>query len=158
MDAEAEARRAALHGAGTLVFLCSGNMVRSAFADLYARHLGCPVAVRSAATVYRNGDLLAETARALLDRGVSADALRAFRPTHLHDLLPALRGAVVFLGMRRHHVEAVGPWPQHRARAFLLDAPREIADPVLEGADFGATFARLAQCVEELVRELASRP
>ena len=30
----------ALAGATGLRFLCSGNMVRSAFAELYARHLG----------------------------------------------------------------------------------------------------------------------
>jgi len=145
--------RDACRGADPIVFLCSGNMVRSAFAELYARHLGCPRPLASGATTYRNDGLFPETVRALLARGVDAEVLEAFRPTHVDDLVPALAGTPVFLGMRLHHLEALERWPEHRANAYLLDE-REIADPVLEGADFGATFARVATCVEELVDAL----
>jgi len=155
MSTDPTQRDAALRGADSVVFLCSGNMVRSAFADLYACHLGCPLPVRSAATVYRNDGLFPETARALLERGVARQAIAAFRPVHIEDLVPSLRGAVVFLAMRHHHIEAVEPWPEHHARSFLLDAPHEIADPVLEGADFDETFARVARSVEKLVERLA---
>lgn len=135
-----------------LVFLCSGNMVRSAFAELWARHLGCPLPVRSAATTYRNDRIFPETARALLARGVDADGVRRFRPTHWDDLEPGLDPGVHVLGMRWHHLEALGePW---RARACLLLGDVEIADPVLEGADFDATFAAVAEGVETLLAEL----
>src|SRR5262245_10050158 len=43
-----------------IVFVCSGNVVRSAFAHLYAVHLGLPRRVRSLATRYRNPVLFAE--------------------------------------------------------------------------------------------------
>lgn len=141
----------ALAHTDTVVFLCSGNMVRSAFADLYARHLGCPWNVLSAATTYRNDRIYPETARALQARGVPENAVRSFRPAHVEDLMPSLQGAPLFLGMRHEHLAAMDAWPAHRARTFLLDAPHEIADPVLEGADFASTFARVARCVEELV-------
>lgn len=146
-----QARRSALENAETVVFLCSGNMVRSAFAELYARHLGCSRQVRSGATAYRNDRIYPETARALIELGVSAELIDAFRPTHVEDLVPELDGPLVFLGMRQHHLDAMYPWPEHRRRTFLLDHPREIGDPVLEGADFSETFARLATCVEYLV-------
>jgi protein-tyrosine-phosphatase len=155
MNSDPTQRDAALQNADTVVFLCSGNMVRSAFADLYARHLGCPLPVRSAATVYYNEGIFPDTARALLARGVAREAVAAFRPVHIEDLVPSLRGAAVFLAMRHHHIEAVEPWPEHHARSFLLDAPHEIADPVLEGADFDETFARVARCVEKVVERLA---
>ena len=73
-----------------MLFVCSGNMVRSAFAELYARHLGIPITVHSAATTFRNDSIFPET-----------------------------------------------------------------ADPVLEGADFDRTFARVAHCVDGLVRFLS---
>jgi hypothetical protein len=120
-------------------------MVRSAFAELYARHLGCPRSVRSVATTYRNERIFPDTARALRARGVEEAWIRAFRPTHLQDFAAEPRGAPIFLGMRQHHVAALDPWPDFRRRGFLLAPGEEIADPVLEGADFDATFARVAK-------------
>ena len=150
--------RATLERADTIVFLCSGNMVRSAFAELYGSFLGCPTPLRSGATIYRNDALFPETARALDARGVGHDAIRAFRPTHVDDLVPQLSGSPIFFGMREHHLDALRPWPEHHARGFLLgDVHRggEILDPVLEGADFEATFSRVAECVERIVADLS---
>jgi protein-tyrosine-phosphatase len=143
------ARRAALRAADTVVFLCSGNMVRSAFAELYARHAGFPRDVLSAATTYRNDRVFPETALALRARGVDEEWIRSFRPTHLDDLLPRLTGTPVFLGMRHHHLESVD--------GFLLVPDTEIADPVLEGADFERTFAQVAAGVEALRDELLGK-
>jgi protein-tyrosine-phosphatase len=140
--------------ASELVFVCSGNMVRSAFAELYGRHLGCPLPLRSAATTYRNDRIFPETARALLARGVARSAVRAFRPTHIEDLAPAPTGAAVRLGMTRSHLAALRACGL-RAPAYLLGAVAggegEIPDPVLEGADFEETFARVEACVEAIV-------
>jgi len=150
----------ALTGASSVLFLCSGNMVRSAFAELYARHLGCPRPVRSAATVFRNDHILAETARALAARGVPGEWTSAFRPRHLSDLQDELDPRTLVLGMARMHLDALERRPALRQRAFLL--PRlvgetdEIADPVLDGADFELTFQRIAACVETLVERLAA--
>ena len=54
----------------SILFVCTGNMVRSAFAELYARYLGCPLQVSSAATIYRNTEIFPITGFALLARGV----------------------------------------------------------------------------------------
>ena len=152
----------ALAGASGVLFLCSGNMVRSAFAELYARHLGCPRPVSSAATVFRNDHILAETARALEARGVPRAWTSAFRPRHVSELLDELDPHTLVLGMARMHLEALRDHPVLQRRAFLV--PRvvgeddEIADPVLEGADFELTFQRIAGCVEALVERLARCP
>ncbi len=150
---------ALLADADAVVFLCSGNMVRSAFADLYARHAGCAVRVLSGGTTYRNDRLFPETAHALTACGVDAAAIRSFRPTHIDDLFP-LEGRPAIFGMRDHHLDAIERWPELRARATLLGeldpgGGREILDPVLEGANFDATFARVARCVDELLERLA---
>ncbi len=149
---------AAARRASTIVFVCSGNMVRSAFAEVYARHLGCPVPVRSGATTYRNDRIFPETVRALLERGVDRSDVEAFRPTHLDDLLPALDAGAIFLGMTRDHLEELGSHSQLSGPVHLLTevlgGGGEISDPVLEGADFEETFARVARCVEDLVAAL----
>jgi protein-tyrosine-phosphatase len=139
-----------------VVFVCSGNVVRSAFAHLYAEHLGLPRRVRSLATRYRNPELFTETRSALRARGVGEEALAAFRPTFVAEGLSAVDPQAVLFGMRRHHLAPLGV---HRPRAFLLPAVlgsgAEIADPVEEGADFAQTFALVAECVEALAHELA---
>ncbi len=153
------ALRAALREATGVLFLCSGNMVRSAFADLYARHLGCALPVASAATHFRNGHLLRETAHALRERGVAPQAIAAFRPRHIADVIGDLDRRTVALGMSRFHLDALGERAELRERAFLL--PRvlgrdeEIPDPVLEGADYGRTFELLTRCIEALVALLS---
>ena len=152
--------REALRTADELVFVCSGNMVRSAFAELYARHLGCAREVRSVATTYRNDGLFPETRRALLARGLAPATLDAFRSTHLEDLRPPPGPRALFLAMTRSHVEALTAGGVARGRIHLLGelegatGGADIADPVLEGADFDATFARVARLVEVLLAEL----
>ena len=83
---EDERLERALRGATGVLFLCSGNMIRSAFAELYARHLGCALPVRSAATTYRNDAIYPQARAALLARGVPAETIAVFRPTVLLDI------------------------------------------------------------------------
>ena len=145
-----------LDAAPQIVFVCSGNAVRSAFAHLYAEHLGLPREVRSLATTYRNATLFAETAAALRARGVPAAKIAAFRSVFVTEGLAAVAPDAVLFGMRAHHLPPLGG---HRERAFLLPAvlgeAGEIADPVADGADFAATFARIERCVASLAARLA---
>ncbi len=142
-----------------IVFLCSGNVVRSAFAELYARHLGCPRPVCSAATRFRHTRIYPETARALLQRGVESEALQAFRPTHLDELRHRLTRRAVFLAMKRTHLEALAV--ELEGRAFLLSeilgVQEEIADPVEEGADLERVLGQITRYVEALVERLSDR-
>jgi len=157
----------ALAGTERVLFLCSGNMVRSAFAELYARHLGCPLPVGSAATRYRNHHILRETALALQARGVPEAWTSAFRPRHISDLLDELSEDTLVLGMTHAHLGALAARPEIFARSFLLTRvlgkpgklgmTEEIADPVLEGADFELTFRQIEGCVRALVGELRAR-
>ncbi len=151
-----------LANASEVVFVCSGNMVRSAFAELYARHLGLSLPARSLATTYRNDALFPETALALRQRGVDPDWIRAFRPTHVDDGLARVDPDAVLLVMSNRHFRALEVRPELAERAFLLaevdgasGETEEIADPVEEGADFERTFATVARCVERLVERLS---
>jgi protein-tyrosine-phosphatase len=133
-------------------------MVRSVFAELLARHLGLAVPVGSAATRFRSVGMFPETAVALAERGVPVEWLRAFRSRHLDDVRAALPPRTVFLGMTKGHLHSLHD--DERGRGFLLGTSDggvpEIADPVLEGADFGRTFARIEACVKVLVEGYGS--
>lgn len=146
--------------ARAVLFLCSGNIVRSAFAELLARHRGSPVPVRSAGTTYDNrSGVYPPTARALLERGVPRDAVAAFRSTHLASLGAVEPGTLV-LGMTQEHLDdfAAGfeggrSYPSFRALR-LVGEDADLLDPMYHGG-FETCFARLARCVEALVEELA---
>jgi len=126
----------ALQEARQVLFLCSGNMIRSAFAELWARHLEIDWPVASAATTYRNERIHPIAARALEARGVAAEAIAAFRPRHVDDLEPTAPTTLV-LGMTREHLAA---WDGRGPRAWLLSAfddgsgaTVEIEDPMFTG-------------------------
>lgn len=151
----------ALAGATAIRFLCTGNVVRSAFAELYARHLGCPLPVDSAATRFQNDALFPETRRALVALGVDARLVAAFRPRHLDRIPAAPDPALLVLAMSREHVEAWrARFPHHRPvfRLFeLAGRAADVADPVLEGARYEDAFAAVAAAVEVLVAGAGDR-
>ncbi len=136
-----------------LLFLCSGNVLRSAFCELLANHLELPYQVRSAATRYRNGGLFPESRSALRDHGLPELVLDQFRSTHIEDLSPAPAPDALVFGMTREHVEAFqrqfGPTPRCELMLSVLGRPGEIDDPLHTGR-YEETFATLAACVEAL--------
>lgn len=143
----------ALIDASGILFLCSGNMVRSAFAELYAQKAGLDLPVCSRATVYRNTKMFPVAARALRERGVPPEPIRAFRPTHLDDGGRIDPSDVAF-GMTRAHLAALGdrlPCDRTFLLMEVVGSEDEIADPVEEGADFERTFELVARCVDRLV-------
>ena len=122
-----------LQRAERVLFLCSGNMIRSAFSELYARHLGVAWPVESAATTYRNDRIHGIAARALRARGVSESWISAFRPRHV-DQLGSVSQDTLVLGMTREHLD---DWSGLGPPAWLLSevAGRqvEIEDPMFTG-------------------------
>ena len=153
-----EELRQALRTARAIRFLCTGNVVRSAFAELYARHRGCPLPVDSAATVYQNPGLFPETRAALAARGVAAGELDAFRPRFLKRVGATDPEGLVVFGMTREHLRAWSSFRPDPGPLFLLSAVAGsragIADPVLDGASFDATFGRVGRLVDALLEEL----
>ena len=143
-----------LRDATSVLFLCSGNMIRSAFAELYARHLGCALPVRSAATTYRNDAIYPQARAALLTRGVPAQTMASFRPTVLLDIRAKLDSGIVVFGMTADHLDSLGSLGERGFLLPLLDGSSdEIADPMFEGG-FDATFDRIAELVDVLVDRL----
>lgn len=152
----------ALGRANGVRFLCTGNVVRSAFAELYARHLGCPLPVDSAATRFQNDALFPETRRALAALGVEAHLLDAFRPRHLTCVPGPPDARLVVFAMSAEHADAWrARFPEHRPVFRFLELVGrhgDVADPVLEGARFEDAFASVALGVRALAERLRGRP
>jgi len=148
---------AELKSASGIAFLCSGNMIRSAFADIYARHLKCPLPVRSAGTIYENTRIHPKTAANLVGRGVNSGWTLAFQPTHLSQLLPQLDERTIVFGMKHEHLLVLPKDPDFTRRSFLLtnilDRDEELADPMFEGGLEGV-LDTIAECVDALVAHL----
>jgi protein-tyrosine-phosphatase len=151
----------ALREAAGLRFLCSGNVVRSAFAELYARHLGLPLPVDSAATHFENTHLFDPTREALAARDVEPALLSAFRPRPIWNLPPPDPRLLV-LAMAPMNLETWRRRHPAHARSYLLreveGVAAAVADPVLDGADFDQTFRTVARCVERLQERLRACP
>ncbi len=145
----------ALDRASAVAFLCSGNIIRSAFAELYGRHLNGPYQLRSAATTYDSDWPYEPTRQALLKRGVSPKLIHDFKPTPLGKLLPQLDDRAVLFGMKHEHIECLPPVPNLRRRSFLLSEllgrNEEIADPMFEGG-FEPVIKSIAHAVEALIQ------
>jgi len=145
----------ALEQAEGILFLCSGNMVRSAFAELYALDRGLPLPVRSAGTAYRNDALFPPTREALIERGVDEVHLAGFRPTHIEDMLDEVGSNTVTFGMTHDHLAALEHRPDLAERAFLLPEligqDVEIGDPVMGSSGFEETFNTITRCIDDLL-------
>ena len=146
-----------LERADGCLFLCSGNIIRSAFAELYATHLGWNLSVRSAGTTYSNTQIHPKARAALLQRGVSAGSIDRFRPQLLSDLTPEVREGEWIFAMKREHL-ALAKEQGARGPVFLLTSAigqqNEIADPYFEGG-WEEVFDSIAHCVEALVQTTA---
>lgn len=147
--------RAGLRAAPRILFVCSGNMIRSAFAELYARYLGLPWPVSSAATTWYNEHIHRCTRAELLARGVPMELVDSFRPTHLSALRDRLEPGTLAFAMTREHLQVLEDLSERIPRRFLLGevegGGEEIPDP-LEDGDYERCFATIARCVETLVR------
>ena len=146
-----DALRRTLTDATHLRFLCSGNVVRSAFCELLGRNRGLPWELDSAATRFHNAALFPETRAALLERGLEPAELDTFRPRHL-DVLDDPPPGLVAIGMAEEHLAFWRDrWDSPTVRiAALVGETAHVADPVLEGAPFEATFTRLERCLVAL--------
>jgi protein-tyrosine-phosphatase len=71
--------------AKTIYFVCSGNIIRSAFAELFARHLGLNN-IASYGTTYQNTTIHQRSAIKLKELGVPENWINEFQPRHINSL------------------------------------------------------------------------
>jgi protein-tyrosine-phosphatase len=142
-------------GAGSILFVCKGNICRSPFAAAYAAPQLPHVRVVSAGYLGPVGRFSPAAAR------TAARAFGVDLVAHRSVLLDAraMDDASVIFCFDEENLARVGAeYPQHRPKVHLLSSilpsgPLEIDDPYGLGADvFDATYRRIAAAVDALVR------
>jgi protein-tyrosine phosphatase len=152
--------------ARTIVFVCLGNIIRSAFAAELLRSCSggrLDVCIRSAGLDAKADDPAHPTAVQCARRfGVDLSAHRAHRLDRAD-----IEEADILLAMEIDHVvEIHRRFPQYRHKVYLFgcltdENPQDVADPVFASKDvFEACFERIDSGVQRIVEmlPLASRP
>lgn len=140
-----------------IVYVCSGNIIRSAFAELYTRHLIGPkftISVASLGTDYHNSQILDITRKNLINQGVDIQKINNFHPTHISDFKVDKIDEVIFFGMTRHHQSQLKRYFGKEIKSYLLpsilDENVEIEDPYFTN-NYDRVFHKIEKCVNQLV-------
>lgn len=136
-----------------ILFLCSGNIIRSAFADLYSKHIRIEKNILSAGTTYFNSRITIEAKTELISLGVDTDLISKFSPTHISNLELTAYSKIVVFGMKRAHLVDFDLTPDKVIGKYLLSeiqgTKEEIADPYFEGG-YSSVFNQIKNYVDEL--------
>jgi len=131
-----------------ILFICSGNIIRSPYAHLLFNHmikndkrLSTRLEIDSGAVKFRNSVISQETYIQLLRKGVSKDEILIFKPKHLRDFPEIIEVSDLILVMEKEHLKYI---PSLKLdQSFLLleftdgleeDVPDPYFDPPYERA------------------------
>ena len=133
-----------------IVFVCSGNIIRSAFAHLYAENIGISKTIRSLGTVYKNSKIHSNTRSELAKLGVSTKLMNDFHPTHIDDFIISGCHAVFFC-MTNEHLQQLENYAIKNVFLLseILNQKEEIGDPFFLGR-FQETFMNIKNCLDKL--------
>lgn len=154
--------RAALTRSNKIVFVCSGNIIRSAYADLLCRHSGVVKEVFSVGTTYPNTEIHPNTAQQLRTENVSEELIKSFTPKLVHDVYDRFdESTVVFVMTKQHKKEFVKHHTKTKVpndKVFLLmellgEKDKDIKDPYWS-TNFTETFTTIKQCIDVLLKNL----
>lgn len=142
-----------VRNADELVFVCSGNIIRSAFCDIYAHNLRFQKSIRSFATTHHNTELYHKTRDYLKRVGVDDAIINQFSPTHISEFVRS-ENAVYFVMTREHRqILLENGYPEDRI--FLtkeIDGIRDdVLDPYYHGK-FDQTLELLKTIIDKLHR------
>ncbi len=142
-----------------IYFVCSGNIIRSAFAELYLDHLlddRSNVSIRSFGTTYHNTTIHYKAKEYLAELGISTGN---FTPTHISEI--SLDGKAIVLGMTKEHLHLVNVHWEGFPNSFLLS---EISNEIIEIADpyfannqelaFKKAFEQIVTYVDNIYKEI----
>jgi len=130
------------HSPITIVFLCSGNIIRSAYAELVFDKMiseeDClrdRIKVRSGAVKYYNRRIFSGIIPFLVQEGVDRSRITDFRPQHINDYPELLTEANLILVMTQNQLNSIPVENRNKAHLlyeFVFGEPLEIPDPYFD--------------------------
>ncbi len=141
----------------TYVFVCSGNIIRSAFAHLYAQHIGIKN-VDSIATTYKNQKIHPETKKQLLKLGIPEEKINKFKPKQISQFkIPQNPMFIVMTEKHKQQLISKGiPEDKIKKITQFIGKNNDIADPYWTRR-FTHAFKTIKECVQALKKEEASK-
>ncbi|MHA1266087.1 MAG: arsenate-mycothiol transferase ArsC [Candidatus Helarchaeota archaeon] len=147
----------------TILFLCSGNIVRSPAAEmlleleLRKRYGSTRIIATSGATTYYNDCIMDFTKEFLLKEGVPIERIHRFYPRNIKQYPNLLDEADVIIGMVGTHIRLLPK--KYRSKAFTLSEiaageKYNIPDP---WGDSYAAYQEVFQVVKDYIYKLVKR-
>ncbi len=134
----------------TIVFVCSGNIIRSAFCHIYSKHLGISN-IQSFGTIYQNARIHPKTREELIRLGVNPVLIDEFIPTHIsHFTFP--KDPIFFVMTSEHKSHLVNAGVSAEKIEFitsLIGKQEEVPDPYFTG-DYETVWNILTRCIHAL--------
>ena len=141
-----------------IIFVCSGNMIRSAFAELLAKHrIPNFTNFYSIGTTYFNRELSSFASIALSSRNVPDDLIKSFISTHMSNFDQGGDPEDCFLVMSEDHYDTIHrEYPNSNIFYIseLLGEKIEIKDPYFFGG-YPDVFEYISECVDVMSRLLS---
>ena len=142
-----------------VLFICSGNIMRSPFAEYRARQLldneRKSITFKSGGVIYRNTRLSSETHQYLVGFGLQSKDLTSFRPMYINDFLEIFEEVDLILVMEENHLNYLENYIE---KSFLLTEfvgeTGDVLDPYFE-RQMDIIYNQLNELVIKLVEILS---
>ena len=142
-----------------IIFICSGNIIRSPYAHLLFEHLiqkdedlKKKVRVESAGVIYRNYSISSESRNMLLREGVSSNKISQFFPRFSLDYPEMFQDVDLVLVMEKSHIQRIPEFIRNKSfllLEFTLGINDNIPDPY-----FDPPFDRSFRMIKESLLNL----
>lgn len=136
-----------------IVFVCSGNIIRSAFAELLANNRIHTIYFSSFGTEYFNNKISHEAKTALMSKGVSQEVVNNFKPIHMTQIRDYDLKTTIFFVMTNRHLKQINKYFGNRVKGNLIrnliDENEEVEDPYFT-KNFEKVFAKIEECIYQL--------
>lgn len=142
-----------------IVFICSGNIIRSPYAHLLFEHLleedielKNKIRVESGGVTYRNFSISMEARDMLLKEGVPPNKISEFTPRYFPDHPDMFQGVDLVLVMEKSHIRKIPNENTFLLLEFALGNVKNVPDPYFD-PPYERSFQMIKQALIQL-REL----
>ena len=143
-----------------VLFVCSGNMLRSPVAELYfekilkEKHGETNLIIESGAVTFINDSIMSEARQYLRKEGVSSESINIFRPKHISNHPELFRRADIIFGMTGDHLDDLNTLgfteKSFLINKFAFNRNEDISDPYFSG-NFALSFKQVKEaCIKIL--------
>ncbi|MDH5402109.1 MAG: hypothetical protein OEZ01_00490 [Candidatus Heimdallarchaeota archaeon] len=141
-----------LDQADSIIFVCSGNIIRSAYCHIKSIHYNIPRSIYSVGVKYYNTEIDPPVRTRLLKDNIDQKIIDSFNPTHITNFNEKLTKNDLFLCMTNEHLNLIHKYFPNNPQLLitqLLDEKTDIIDPYYT-QNYDITFTKLDLCLHKL--------